>query len=353
MRHCTFILFISFSSLICLGQKQIEAQKITDFKNNYLKRAKLDKPDTLHLDNLTIVREKKREFRLIKTFYKNKNLVLHEYYYNKTTQIKSIFEYDSLGRPIGIAKHFKQNGFLEYIQDYDQGQWSVYDKENYPFYDLQNTIKLKADSLVSKMYGYSFLLNHTTWVVGGSYISNEKERERWTAKLKSVPTKFEFCYKVNLDSQKMYQSYIYFDLDDNGDFLPSYRERGFFFNGYGFENVPENKKGSFRLNYSEALLRAKSFGLTETDSTKASGRLHWESFRKLNIIDGQFRFYIAIKTNEVEKINSSGRSFKTTKYDVYIFNPWTNEFVELKKMKINYWWEEKRSGWTELIPDNE
>lgn len=352
MRHYTFILLISFPSLFCFGQKKTEIDKITKFKNNYLRKAKLNHADTLYLDSLTLVREKQPEGRLIKTVYNKKNFILHEYYYDKTTQVKSIFEYDSINRPIGLSRHYTRKGVLEYTQDYEKGEWTVYDSNNYPFYDLQKAVKVKADSLISRMYGHSFLLNHTVWIVGGSYISNEKGRQRWTSQLKSVPTKFEFCYKVRLDSQKTHEGYIYFDLDAKGNFLPDYQERGFIFHCYGFENVPENNKGSFRLNYSEALLRAKSFGLTETDSSKAFGLLYWESFRKLNIINGQFRFYIAIKT-KVDQSNSNGRFYRTTKYNVYVFNPWTAEFVELKKMKTDYWSEKDRSRGTGLMPDKE
>lgn len=347
------ILLILFFPKTSFTQKLSESEKITSFKNNYLRRAKLNKPDTLHLDSLTITRERKKDFRLVKTFYNNQNLIVHEHYYNKTTRIKSILEYDSIGRPIGIARHFTQKGFLEYTQDYDKGEWIVYDKENYPFYEIQNTLKLKADSLVSKMYGYDFLHNHTIWSPGESFIVNEKERERWTDKLKQVPTKFEFCYHVRLDSQGLYKGYIYFDLDVKGNFLPSFKERGFFFNSYGFEKVPETNKGSFKLNVTEALLKAKSIGLTETDSTKAFGLLWWEAFKKIDIINGQFRFYIAIETSEIKNINPEGYSHKTTKYDVYVFNPWTGEFVELKKMKRKYWWEKDRSGFTLLIPDKD
>jgi hypothetical protein len=352
MSHYTLLLLVLLVPVICPAQ-QAEAQKITAFKNNYLKRVKPDKPDTLYLDSLTIVREKEKEFRIIKTFYKRKNLVLHEYYYNKTTKLKSIIEHDSLGRPRGIARHYTRKGLLEYTQDYDKGEWIVYDKENYPFHEILNNLKLKADSLVSKMYGYDFLHNHTVWSPGESYIVNEKERERWTGKLKSVPTKFDFCYHVRLDSLGIYKGYIYFDLDAKGNFLPSFKERGFFFNSYGFENVPEANKGSFRLDYTAALLQAKSRGLIETDSTKAFGLLSWEPLRKMDIINGQFRFYITIETSEIQTVNPEGRFYRTTKYDVYVFNPWTGEFVELKKMKRKYWSDKNRSGFTSLIPDKE
>lgn len=146
---------------------------------------------------------------------------------------------------------------------------------------------------------------------------------------------------------------IYFDIDEKGNFLPSHRERGFAFGGYGFEEVAENAKGSFRLNYAEALTKAKSLGVTETDSSKAFGHLYWESFRRMNIINGQFRFYIRICTKEIEQVNSDGITHTITKYDVYVFNPWTTEFIEKKKMKTEYWLGKNTGRWTGLRPDKD
>ncbi len=38
-----------------------------------------------------------------------------------------------------------------------KGEWTIYDQTNHhPFYEVQNQMKVKADSLISKMYGYGF-----------------------------------------------------------------------------------------------------------------------------------------------------------------------------------------------------
>lgn len=354
MRHFTAILFLSFASTLCFGQTKAELKKISKFKKRFLKNTKLTYRDTLILGNLRIVGERFYEFRDIKTLDKAKDYVVGEQFYDNIKQIKKITKYDTVGRPIGIAKHYTKNGELQYIQNYDKGEWIVYDKASHPHYDLQNTIKAKADSLISIMYGNDFLYNHTVWVIDGSYISNDKERRtKWTEKLKEEPTKFSFCYKVKLDSQNNYNSYIYFDLDNNGFFIPNLQGGGMFFSGSGFENISDSLKGSFKLNYDEALIEAKKIGLIETDSTKAFGQLFWEDFRKSSIYNGQFRFYILIKTKTIENINPNGRSTETNKYDVYSFSPWTGDFIEIKKMKTKHWWEKERSGFTLLEPDKE
>ena len=356
MRDLIIIFLLSLVSTLCFGQTKVEMKKIAKFKKSYLRKAKLEHSDTLKLENLIIVRKKYPNYREIKTFDKNKDFVLGEEFYDKTTQLKSICKYDTIGHPIGIAENYTRNGELQYTQNYDKGEWIVYDKKSHPYYDLQTKIKAKADSLIIRMYGDNFLHNHSLWIIGNSYILNEKkQRIRWTEFLKEEPTKFSFCYKVKLDSQNTYNSFIYFDLDNFGNFLPNMIGGGFFFRGSGFENVPDSLKGSFKFKYSKAFLQAKNLGLKETDSTQAYGRLFWEDFRKLKIYNGQFRFYIINETSENVQSYSNGRFIRTTKYDAYSFNPWTSEFVEIKKMKRTYSWggERERISFTDLIPDEE
>jgi hypothetical protein len=352
--HFTTILFFSFSLTLCFGQTKKELKIISEFKKNFLKNKKQNFNDTLNIGNLRITGQVFYEYRVIKTFDKSKDFIVGEQFYDNIKQIKEISKYDTVGHPIGIAKHYTKKGELQYIQNYENGEWIVYDKQSHPYYDLQTKIKAKADSLIIKMYGGDFLQNHSLWNIDGSYILKEgRQRIRWTEFLKDEPTKFSFCYKVKLDSQNIYNSYIYFDLDNNGNFIPNFQGGGMFFSGSGFENVPDSIKGSFRLNYNDALIEAKKLGLIETDSTKAYGQLFWEDFRKSSIYNGQFRFYIPIKTKTLENSNPNGRSSKTTKYDVYSFSPWTGNFIEVKKMKIFQWWEKDRSGFSLLEPDKD
>lgn len=252
------------------------------------------------------------------------------------------------GNSFGLWREFFKDGKLKREINYDKGLITFVDKKAYPFYDLQNKMKEKADSLICKMYGNSFLTNNTVWSVGGSYIYNDKESGNWTDKLNNKPTKFLFRYDVKLDNEYKYDDLIEFELDDKGNFLPNEYEEVF-----GFENVPENLRGSFKLKYSDALLKAKNLGLIENDTTKAVGLLRWENFKKPNIINGQFRFYITIRTKTIENLVPNGRSSRTTKYEVYSFNPWTGDFIEKKKMKSIYSWEQMSGSGTGLIPDNE
>lgn len=278
---------------------------------------------------------------------KNGNKTYYSEYYLDTKSIKEqgvFFE----ERSSGIWKEYSKEGKLQRDINHDKGVINYFDKMIYPYYDLQNKMKTYADKLVSKMYGNDFLNKNTVWSIDGSYIYNDNESGNWTDKLINKPTKFLFRYNIKLDEEHKYNDLIEFELDDKANFLPDASEEI-----YGFEDVPDKLKGSFRLNYSDALQKARSLGLTENDSTKAFAYFHWESFKRLNIINGQFRFYLAIITNTIETLIPNGRSSRVRKYDVYSFNPWTGDFIEKKKMKSVYSWEQMSGSGTGLIPDNE
>lgn len=330
------------------GHSDVNKQKIADFKNDFIDEVEMYKPDTLRIDTLILIREKFPNVRLIKTFTKNRNVVLYEYYYNGTARLESTYCYDTLKRIIGKSKHFTEKGELKYTKDYDNGEWFVPNKYVYPFYDLQSKMKVTADSLISKMYGHSFLINNVVWNIDGSYISNQTESGYWTDRFKKTPTEFLFRYDVKLDKNNRFDELIEFALDSNGVFIPNQYEAI-----YGFENVADNLKGSFKLTYDQAIIKAKELGLTENDTTKAVGILRWENFDKPKLINGRFRFYVTIRTKIIESIVPNGRSRRISKYDVYSFNPWTGEFIEKKKMKSIYSWEKLSGNSTGLIPDKE
>ena len=79
----------------------------------------------------------------------------------------------------------------------------------------------------------------------------------------------------------------------------------------------------------------------------------WESTEPENIYSGRFRYYILIWTKSIKELHPEGRSRETSKYDAYIFNPWTGEFLEKRKMKNIREWEKYSGGSYGLMPDDE
>ena len=231
--------------------------------------------------------------------------------------------------------------------DYNKGIITYFDKKAFPFLELQNSYKLKGDSIIKKIYSQEFFDKHVVWSLGSSYIYNDDESGNWTDEFKRRPTKFLLRYNIKLDS-KIYDDLIEFEIDSKGQFIPKEYE-----DIYGFEQLPKNSPKTFKLDRNKAVELAKQKGLQETDSTKAEAFLRWENLESKNIYNGKFRFYVLIKTNSLKDIRPGGRSSVTDKFDVYVFNPWTSEYVEKKKMKAIHSWEEMSGSSTGLLPDNE
>ncbi len=334
--------------ILCFGQNREEEQKIFEFKSDYLDSNAIFKPDTLRLKKKMLTRERFSEVRLIQTFDDQSDVVFYEYYFNDTNIIKNTVFYNANEKEVGISKHYYDDGVLDYIEDFDKGEWIVSYEDDYPLYATQALMKKKADSLISAMYGNEFLKTHCVWNPSGSGVYNDSQSANWTEKFGFFPDKFLFRYDVKLEAKHNYDDLIEFELDDKGNFIPKQYEAV-----YGFEKVPENLKGKFKLTYNQALTMAKKEGLKEKDSNKIFSGLEWESNKKAALFSGVFRYYITVKVDTIENIVPNGRSSRITKFEVYSFNPWTAAFIEKKKMKSIYSWEKDSGNQTGLIPDNE
>jgi hypothetical protein len=264
--------------------------------------------------------------------------VYYRFHRNNQARATSTATHTKAGRPIGVSKEYDDLGHLLYTIDHEVGTWTVADLKAYPFYTLQMRLKGRADALIAAQYGPAFLRRHTVWNVDGSAIYNATEAGNWTDKLTQPPTKFLFRYDVKLDADHVYPELIEFELDAQGQFLPNDAEAI-----YGFEQRPQVPAKGFGLVYRTAVETAKKRSGTTTEAV--TGFLQWENFRKATLYNGQFRFYVPIKTGSTEDRHPQGRSRVTDYYDVYSFNPWTGAFLEKKKMeRVREW--EQASGFT-------
>jgi hypothetical protein len=275
---------------------------------------------------------------------KTKTYYTDYYYDTKKTKEEGIFNEDN--DYIGISKIYSPEGKVITETNHDLGIWTVKIEEDYPFYQIQNKIKLKADSLIKSIYGDEFFNKYVTWKIDGSAIYNKNESGNWVDKFTNEPKTFLFRYNIRFDREHIYRGIIEFELDSTGHFIPNPYERI-----YGFEEVPSNIEKDFKLNFSKAIDKAKEEGLVESDSNKAIAFLKWEGLQKPKLYNGCFRFYVIIKTDQIKNIVPEGRSSITEKFVVYSFNPWTGYFIEKKKMKSVKSWEKYSGNSTGLIED--
>lgn len=286
----------------------------------------------------------------IRTFnrLKGKDRIYYTDVFFKSKKLKEQGVFEG-GDYTGVWKEFFENGELKKEIDYTNGVILFLDKRSFPFFERQTAYKLKADSIIKKLYSEEFFSNHVVWSIGGSYCYNKLESHNWMETFKDPPYKFLLRYSIRADD-KIYKKLIEFEIDSNGLFIPNRSERI-----YGFELLPDNSPKTFTLTAAKAFELAKKQGLIETDTTRASTFLSWENIETenlYNLYNGRFVYYVMQKTGTEKGISSNGRSIVTDKFEAYTFNPWTSEFIEKKKMKTVRSWEENSGSNTGLIPDN-
>lgn len=262
------------------------------------------------------------------------------YYDTHTINEKGVF---LNGYYTGIVKTFWPNGKLKLQVDYNNSKINFYDKKAYPFFDYQNTIKLKADNIIKDNYSAAFFKKYVVWDISTSYIYNNLSSGSWVDALEGKPTRFLLRYAI-IWAGKRYSELIEFELDSKGKLIKD----GSF---KGFEKLPNNGSApTFNLTPKQAIAAAIKNGMIDTGNNKAYSYLTWQE-NKTVTTTGNFRIYVVKKVASIKDINPKGRSTIIDKYNAYIFNPWSGALVEKKKMKNVRGWERESGSSTGLIPD--
>ncbi|MBO0321492.1 hypothetical protein J0X14_04215 [Muricauda sp. CAU 1633] len=284
--------------------------------------------------NIEIIRNS--VYHIYEEAYKNKDSVWYSVHFIKdTTRLNTEGWRTKDDKYLGVWKEYNFDKELMYIRDYDNATCEI-NKDLYPFYDLLEKMKLKADSLIISTYSKEFFERHVRFDFNCATYDQEGYVGSWVEPIERKPTKFLFRYQVKLNASECYDEMIGIELDENGEYIPN---EGFW-NNYGFEMVNSNSK-TFKIDKNKAIEIAKSKGLQTNDLSKVSEFLKWEKFKKPEFYNGQFRYYITEFTDEIKDIKTKGRSRIIYKYNVYSFDPWTGEFIEKKRMKRVREWGKK------------
>ncbi|WP_324024592.1 hypothetical protein QSV08_15370 [Maribacter sp. BPC-D8] len=299
--------------------------------------------ENIETDSSEIEIIKNSVYHIYQENFKNKDSVWRSVHFIKdTTRLNTEGWTKQSGKRIGIWKEYNFNKQLLFTRDYDNAICEV-NRKLFPYHEILEKMKKKADSLIISNYGKDFYDNQVRFDFNNSAYDKDGYVGNWTEPMKRKPTEFLFRYQVRLENADWQSEMIGINLDQKGNYDPS-NDR---FNNNGFEKVDSNNT-AFKINKTEAISVAKKHGLQAED---VSEFLTWENFDKAVFYNGQFRYYITELTNQIDEIKKEGRSRITYKFNVYSFNPWTGHFLEIKKMKQVKEWE-KNSGFTSgLLPD--
>lgn len=244
---------------------------------------------------------------------------------------------------VGLWQVFDSDGKLVREIDYDKRSIPFFNKKIYPFLACQNRAKLKGDSIVESYYGIAFRENNVKWDIDGSAVYNGDAGSNWTDSLVAKPTAFLLRYDVNA-GDKCYSDIIEFEIDSTGKFIADQDISG-------LEKLPAGTRAVIRLTTEKAINLAKIEGLNENDTSKAQAFMAWEKGLSKDQPDGHIRIFVIIKTGTIKHLNPKGRSAIITKYDEYVFNPWTEEYIGKRKVKSIYAYEKRSGSSTGLLPD--
>jgi hypothetical protein len=282
------------------------------------------------------------------------------WFIDDTTQIS----YESWGKKnnefFGISREYTKEGTLIYEWDHDKGICMV-NRTLFPYYYMLEKMKLKADSLIIQTYCKDFFDKHVRFEYEGNASFGEwKVYDKdtvwstnycgsWTEPMTRKPNHFRIVYRVRLSSNDGKGIELGIELDSLGNYFPSDDDR---WGNYGFEEIKGDKR-TFHINKNSAIDLAKTKGLVISDTSEVSEFLTWESFGKKEFFNGQYRYYISDLTGKTEYTEGKDRKGIIYRFNVYAFNPWTGEYVEMKKMKRRHEWGKNSGHWTGLRPDND
>ena len=335
----------------CHGQAKPERKKVARFKNDLLANREMYVPDTLHTATAMLIRERYPNVRGITIYPKAEKLKHVEYYYNDTRILEHTISYKlPSGMLTGVSKHYDKKGRLEYVQDHDQGTWTVTRADNFPYYGQLKKIKEGVDSLIVSNYGLDFFNKHIIWSPEGSAFYNGKgagatwyDYEEW------APKEFLLRYSIRLSEEEIYDDQLEVHLDSLGKvFFPFNQLEDI----KGFEKI--EKKEGFVLTKNKAIDQSKDHGLVESDTAKAFTFLTWEYHDEMEgvIHNGHFTYNVAINTKTITHQPTNGRNRIEYKFDVYSFSPWTGAFMGKQKKKAYREWGKVSGMTTGLLPDN-
>lgn len=296
------------------------------------------------------------------TFNKNDSVWYRVTYINDTTQLSTEGWKHKNGRYLGTWKEYDRKGNLLFTWNHDKYS-CIINPKLFPYHKTLERMKQNADKMIIAAYGKEFMDKHiifdfdcyaynkykTKFSCCEDSMWTEDYLGSWTKPMMSKPNSFLFRYKVRLNLKDEKSIELGICLDEKGNYVASEDDMT---NNYGFEEIKTQKK-NFITDKSKAIETAKKVGFKETSISKIDEFLFWENFRRQKYYNGRFRYYIAELVEQKEYKQSEQRQGIVYKYMVYVFNPWTGEFVEKKKMKAIREWGKLSGSLTGLTPDNE
>ncbi|GAA4164605.1 hypothetical protein GCM10022217_35460 [Chryseobacterium ginsenosidimutans] len=304
-------------------------------------------------DSSEIVIIKNSKYKVREEIFDNKDYIIHKsWLIQDTAMVSSEGVMDKQHRTISW-KEYTENGEWLYSRNYKTGECSI-NKFLFPKYLLFEKMKKKADELIIKEYGIEFFSNYVRFECDGLAYKKQSIKDSkndfyskylgsWTEPFKENPDELIFKYAVKISDSEWKSDIIGIKLDKVGNYVINEDV----VNNYGFEKVEEKYK-KFFIDYSNSIQIAIQNGLN--NNNVLGHFLDWEKINPKQFYSGRFIYCISELISE-ENYKHNNRKGRLSRYNVYVFNPWTGKFIEKRKMKSIIEYENNSGMSTGLIPD--
>jgi len=317
--------------------------------------------ETFKTDSSSVEIIRNSLYKIYEERFNNKDSIWYSIHFIKdTTQLYTEGWMTQKRKRLGLWKEYNDEGTLMYTRDYEKGT-CVVNQQEYPYHNLLQQMKAKADALIIKTYSKHFFEQHVVfnfncyaykgkWVMLRDSIPyfSQSYRGSWTEPMSEKPNSFLFRYQVHLSKKDEHWVELGIVLDSSGNYVPSSDDR---WNNYGFEKTTSAQQ-SFKISKTKAAQIAQKQGLILSDTAVISEYLTWKNFKQKTFYNGQFRYYLTELTSKTPYTKGAYRKGIIFRFNVYIFNPWNGEFIEKKKMKSRREWGKHSGHRTGLMPDD-
>jgi len=284
-------------------------------------------------------------YRCYEETYKNKDSIWRSVsFIDDTTKLNTEGWRRKNGTRIGKWSEYDRNGIWLYTIDYDNDTWN-YNKSEYPFQYLLDSMKIIADKIIIDKYGIDFFRNNVRFKFHGStsiedsvtyatgtYWTQREYLGSWTNPIKKKPNSFVLNYIIRLDDNHFYYNMLVIRLDSLGKL-----NDGNSLNDVTFNDRKQSKYSIFNLTYDKAMEICHNNGLSTTisEKTEANLRFGWNINREYA---GEYYFEVAEQYDQKIDGECPTDCIITTYYNIWRINPWSSELIfHEKMMKISKW----------------
>lgn len=289
-------------------------------------------------DSTSVELVKNSEYKIWEETYNSKDSIFYSVRYIKdTTQINIEGWHRKNGQYIGKWSEYKIDGTWLYTIDYDTHTWT-YNKSEFKYQSLKDKAKIKADSILMRIFGEEFFKANIVFNFDGhTYFgkmemydtdpswSQEKYLGSWIEPAQQKPNSFVIAYDIKLSNKEFYNDILYVDIDSVGNL----RDKSLI-----LEKIQNAKKKKFTITKEKAIQICNQNTLKKSDN-------EYKTFFKFGYQENtpysrMFYYEVVQQYDEIKDESCKNQCVMVKFFNIWRFNPYTSKLLFKKPMKKEF-----------------